>query len=845
MAHIHLISRWANEDPDNALAYWMGTLELDWLDSNKVSEQIAFSITELKTENLPKVTPLLTQLLQRSKPEHSLLGRTVSRCIATGAADDKLLWQYIAGDVEEKAVNSFNFDNKLHCQPYELESKNSSFLKQRMIKSRELLDLALNAIERWSEAKKEIYGETKLGYRQGFLRDTSYEDLHSQNDPQHQDSKRILMDSVEAAILNHAKENSDWWRSNRERLCLHHEGALCYFGILAVTKSPEQNIDLIGRMLCEENFLKFELSFEIGALIQSSFIFLEESTQDAAMYKFITLWNDIEADNDKDPWILKFRAEYICAIPCHLRSPQAQGIIDTYEKIHGTLHLQPSIDARGGVVSAPFSFEVFLDASDNGVVRLLEHYTGHTPSFVDFLVGGEREVGSQLREAASRHPMRFLKLLASQWNNISESYRDDIMDGTTRFLALRHGGLQTNDNWTPIETPDAPTLANQIIDELERHPTQWRFNRSASKALEACSHVVQDTQNSERLVFLAVDFLKVNEDSPFHKDSVDLLTAGINMIGGNIAEALMILASNLEELKVSPPELLAPALREIARNGHPAIRSLILRRLPYLQVMNPEFGWKLFHLSIENSVGLWSFAEHCLYRAHHHDFETIKSSLDRIYREGSRKDMETWGRISALTALAGHINTTDLLVDLNELDISEAWQGAASVWTHPGNIRQKEDQCLQGIETGLKLGGSHATTVARQVETIFRNNTPPIIIPIELTRYFFDSIESDSKNKHHRLFGFNEYINMIAQHDPDNALASIEMYLAYVAHNEIYLHDHSSQLIQTVTRLFSEAEEREQADHGAMLKRVVSIQDILLSLGINSINDWLKSAERQ
>ena len=38
--------------------------------------------------------------------------------------------------------------------------------------------------------------------------------------------------------------------------------------------------------------------------------------------------------------------------------------------------------------------------------------------------------------------------------------------------------------------------------------------------------------------------------------------------------------------------------------------------------------------------------------------------------------------------------------------------------------------------------------------------------------------------------------------------------------------------------------EREESDCGAMLKRVVSLQDDLMSLGVNSINDWLKAAER-
>ena len=105
--------------------------------------------------------------------------------------------------------------------------------------------------------------------------------------------------------------------------------------------------------------------------------------------------------------------------------------------------------------------------------------------------------------------------------------------------------------------------------------------------------------------------------------------------------------------------------------------------------------------------------------------------------------------------------------------------------------------------------------------------------------------EIDSENKHHRLFGFDEWLNAISQRDPDLALAATEIYLAYVGRAKPYFYDHNNQLVQLVTRLFAEAEEREESDHGTMLKRVVSVQDSLLSLGVNSINDWLKMAERQ
>lgn len=844
-AHVHRVGQWKNEDAAGVLAFWMEALSLDWLDGNRIAEQLMFSLSEFKTENLPLVAPLLERLLNMPRDEHSFLGGTVARCVAAGAVGDHSLWRYIAGGISKDDVMGFHLGNKLHCQPHEFGDKNDNFLKQRMVQSTALLDLALETIEQWGQIQSARYGETRIGYRCGYLHNTSYSDAHTQTDHRHIDSERILLDAIEAAILDHAQKYSDWWQNNRECLASNHEGALCYFAILAFTNNPQANIDLIGRLLCDMNLLEFELSFELCTLIQSAFIYLDRTIQDAVMSVIQTVWEEPVTDESTRFWMLKRRAEYISAIPCHLRSAEAQAILDAYEKINGALIRQPSIGMRGGTVSAPFSFEVFLNASDDGVIRLLAHYSGYNREFDDFLIGGEREVGWQLREASSRHPSRFLRLLTAHWVDISAGFRDDIMGGIATYLAHRYGNLQTNGAWVPTEEPDAPALANQILDELERHPAHWQLNRSSAKALEACAHVIQDTQSAARLTFMAISFGGHTEESTTHGDSVDLITTGINMMSGNVAEALMILANNLQERSTALPELLPPTLRRFASNEHPAIRALILRRLPYLQSQNPELGWELFHLAMPDTVGLWQSAERCLYHAYHDHFEKVAPLLERICRECSKDDMETWARISALSSLAGHIDITDLLGKLNMLDITEAWQGAARVWTHPKNIKQHREQCLVGIEAGLKADTTHAVAVARHVDNIFRDNKQPITIPIELIRLCFSVFENDGEKKHHRLFGYDEWLNAISQRDPELALAATEIYLNYISHTKPYFYDHKNQLVQLMTRFFAEAEEREEVDQGAMLRRVVSVQDLLLSLGVSSINDWLKAAERQ
>jgi hypothetical protein len=844
--HVYRIAQWRNEDAAGVLALWTEALTLDWLEGNGIAEQLGFHLSEIKSGNIALAVPLLKRLLDLPRPEHSSLGRAIARCVAAGVADDSLLWRYIEDGISDEDLLEFRFDKKLRCHAHEFGDRKEKFLRQRMEQSTVLLDLAVGSIERWSTVHTSRYGETRIGYRYGFLGETSYDDAHSLKDTRHADSMDVLLDAIEAAILHHARTNSDWWRSNRERLCSSREGALIYFAILACTASPEANVDLIGRMLCDENLLEFELSYELGTLIQSAFPFLDPATQDAVMVSILRIWEEELLDGHHRFCILKKQAELIVTIPSYLRSNAAQAVVDEYEKKAGSLIRQPDIRSHGGSVRAPFSYEVFINSGNGGVLRLLSHYAGHESHFDDFLVGGEREVGWQLREASSRHPMRFLGLLPIHWGDIPERFRDDIMDGVATYLAHRYGHLQTNGTWEPVEEPDASVLAGLVLDVLERHPKHWQRRRSAAKALKACANVIHDAQNAERLIFLAVGFEGLHEDDPIKGDNVGLISMDINMVKGEVAESLMILANNLHERGSKFPELLAPALRRFASDEHPAVRSLILRRLPYFQSKDFDLGWDLFHLTMQDADRLWDIAERCLYYAYHNHFEVVRPLLARLRCKGSGKDLETWGRISALATMTRHIDLAELLEDLKALDKTEAWQGAATVWTNFENIQQHREQCLSGLDAGLNSGVTHAEAVAEQMGHLFNDKSAVISVPIELIRRCFDIFKNDSEKekKHHRLFGFHKWLNATSQHDPEQALAATEIYLAYVSHCKPYLYDYEDSLTQLMTRLFAEAEEREESDNGAMLQRVVVAQDTLLSLGVNGVADWLKAAER-
>lgn len=845
--HVHRVSQWKNDDAAGVLGFWVEVLELDGVDKTQFANSMAHAITQVHANHSALLVPLLVILLKLPRQEHSILGRALAHCMKAGGLDDSVLWHYVAGDVSDEDVLAYRFDKKLHCQPHEFGNSNDKFLADRMQQSTALLNLAVATIERWSRIKSSRYGETPTSYWNGFLRETSYNDGHSQTDDRHLDSERILLDAIEAAIVHHGKTHSVWWQCNRERLCFSAEGAFRYFAILACMAAPTANLDVIGRMLCDKAFLESDLSYELGTLIQTTFLQLDSAAQDAVQTAVLSLHQESATDPRHHTWMLQKQAQLLVTIPCHLRSPATQAVVGECEKAAWPLVRQPDIGMRGDMVSAPFSFEVFLALNDESVLRLLSHDNGHASNSFgdDFLMGGERQVGSQLHEAASRHPTRFLKLLQAHWAQITGRFRDDIMNGVATYLAHRFGNLQPNGTWSPIEEPDTATLAQQILDELERHPVHWHHNNAASKALQSCAHVVQDTQEVGRLVFLTIGFSTLHETMSITSNVDKLLNVGINMARGHLVEALMIVANQLEKSRAPWPELLAPTLRRFAADEHPAVRAVLLRRLPYLQSHHPDLGWTLFDLAMqESATGLWAMAEPCLYHAYHQQYGIVAPWLAHLFRKGTGKDFETWGRISALAALTKQLDFAVFLGELKTLDTPEAWRGTASVWTHPGNVRQHRKQCLAGLEAGLNAANQHALAVARKYRNLFRETTPLVSTPINLLQRCFSLLETEAETARSDIYGFDTWLNATSIRDPMYALEATEIYLDFVRRKKPYVYDHENNLTQLLTRLFVQAEEQEESDCGAMLQRVVAVQDTLLAVGVNGVNDWLKAVER-
>ncbi len=317
------------------------------------------------------------------------------------------------------------------------------------------------------------------------------------------------------------------------------------------------------------------------------------------------------------------------------------------------------------------------------------------------------------------------------------------------------------------------------------------------------------------------------------------------MIRGRATEALMILANRLDDSGVPWPESLPDALRLFAADESLPLRALMLRRLPVLQSHCAKLGWELFDLLLlDNAPSLWHLAEHCLYYAYPRAFEIVAPWLARLYREGSGRGLEAWGRISALAVFSKRVDQSLFLAELAALKAEEAWRGAASVWTHPRNMLEHREECIAGLEAAFSADTPYAAAVACEVHNLFREEGPPIFLPVELLRNTFSLLETETDYNRQDILDFDVWLNATSRRDPMYALEVAEIFFDYVRRAGIALYDHEHNLTQMLTRLFAQAEEEEESDDGAMLHRVVKVQDAMLFLKVYGMDDWLKAAER-
>jgi hypothetical protein len=454
------------------------------------------------------------------------------------------------------------------------------------------------------------------------------------------------------------------------------------------------------------------------------------------------------------------------------------------------------------------------------------------------------DVAWQFREAASRDPERFMHLLIEHWEQIPDPFREAPMAGAASFLEYRHGSVSdASGKWKPVAEPDSRVLASLLLDEIVRHPERWRHARETADVIEACANVVDAQEDAQRILAIAAELAEADDAALEDFERTDIVGMGINSIRGNAAEAVIILGTRWAADRRAFPSELRPCLLRFAADPHPAVRAVLLRRLPWLQHHDPTLGWDVFRQAITDaSEHAWEVAEPCLYYAYQKDFSRVSEYLQWIDATGMGKARETWGRISMLACLSGHVSWSMLFERLVALGDADAWKGVLTVLANNGSHVQHRQTCFNGLAAAFQHAPD-ASMVADEMEALFREHEAVIPVPADLVCRRLAVIAGSTRQSGFHLHGFDEWLAALADSWPNVALDVAVCFADFIRSTGMQIYDHAP-MGRLLTRLFREAEELEEADGGAMLGRVIGLQDELLTHGVSGLQEWLRDAER-
>jgi len=346
---IRLLERSAQGSDSNAfIILWKQTFGWDWLDKSRL-RWVSTAILDRNVDwQSPALEHVFQKLVEDSEDDHGSLGGPLSKWVEATNDHDDALWNYITRRVDDAALQSISFDDKLECAPHVFCRE--GFLAERMRTSENLLNLALSTIEEWQQRIEKPY-EADRAWSDGLLRHTRYEELHTATDVRHVDALNILMMAMEDACLHHARNNSAWWRQNIERLRNSRDAALRYFALRAMTEYPQDNAQAAANTLLDKDMLESSrFSWEMGKLINSVYFYLEPEQQECLLHLILTL-DDEEQDaaGNLRIWAIIGRRDYLVQIPAHHRSLEAQELVARADALRGPSQDRPDVHSWGGM----------------------------------------------------------------------------------------------------------------------------------------------------------------------------------------------------------------------------------------------------------------------------------------------------------------------------------------------------------------------------------------------------------------------------------------------------------------------------------------------------------------
>lgn len=828
---------WMNLCPARVIALWKDAINSNWTNKPNLIRAICAGLDGFQKWDTEGVRQLLEVLVEDTHIEREdYLCRSLSLWVQATDSGDDLLWRYITKNVLPEDLYHWYLRDKLRCTPDQFYGDN--FLDNRLSQSDVLLDLAINSLKEWSSISSD------------FLQETSWKFKHSSTGVMHPvDGLSSLLRSVEFSLKHRANHNDNWWQTNEPFLRTAKEEFIQYFMLQVYKENIDTNIIGIKFKLQDKELFEIsKLSYELGGLIKMAYPSISDLVRATNQKIILSLHSEkpdyIDESKKLQCSTYKNRKiyEFLIWIPCIFRTQEAQIHIDQWKEHFGDFHPLPDIYTSGGIVMPPLSASNLLNLSDQSLIRLLKYYGQNSSDslFCHEMIGGFSEVVRVLKDACSLHPNRFLDLfIIFIQEQIHEKYIIAVVEGIANHLIYRFGNCSPSEKWEPIKPlPESTILSIKLLNLVERHPILWKECKVICNALKACCYVLDDYESASRLTLLL--FWLRAKDTSIYSETIDTSKHGltgkaINSVKGMASRASIILCNRLIEKDQPIPELLPYLLSYFAKDKPIFIRVLLFENLHSLIYKNPSLGWQLFDEAFqEPQPYLWQYAERCLYYNYKDNFNLIKLYLDRILEEGIEHNGETWGRISALASLTGHITQSELFESLAKTN-DDALLGVTQVFV--SNLREYSQICHAGL-ISISRCENLKEVIFREIESSFSKEKNQAAIKDTLAIALLNSLGSSSDNRD--LYHFLEWLAYKAQHDPLSILEIVEtLAKILVSKEQTFRVRHTEPLIATLVMILREAD-----DDPDLIHRAIKLQDQFLSLDIGGMEALLTRSAR-
>ncbi len=811
--YLHYSSRFKNQYPETLVQLWLTAVEEGWINEHQMCWQLPSYLDDFEYLEMEDVGLLLEKLLERSGGERDGVGKAISLYVERTGQGDDMLWRYITSDYDPQEDTGYGRNLNIHCASHHFHSE--IFLADRLKQSQICFGLAADFL-------LSLYDDRKPYF-------TLLDDVTSR-EQYLEEATHVLLNGFKQALVFHAENNDECWVLYEPQLASSHDAGIQYLLCQAYQASLSANMDGVGRLLTAPKLLEhWELRNALGLLANKVYPCLEADVQHAHQQQIMSLYDDREEQLD---WLDEAKFQLLSWVPAPYLLPELQDFYQRGEnKCPDRARNLEDWSIRDSAAGKTIG-QAVSKLSNRGLTRLMSHYDGHHDHFDHD--GNQESVARSLNVAAKNNPDRYLPLLHQiERYRLSGAYIIAILEGVSSHIHIRFGNL-SDDGWSPVEPlPDGVQLAQALLAAIERYAHLDEKGYDLLRMIEACGAVLQDQNAVERMIFQLwrLSTFTGKEDEVTAEDK--FINVGLNTVRGRLTSCAITIANKLLEDDQSLPSDLCCLLERLSRDSSPAVRAVMFRHLPYVLGQKQDLGWKLIALATRDwQDDLGADLERCLYYNYHNHFDKVAPYLEHMKFSQHKETCEAWGRITALSVLAGHVPEDELFAQITSTSPEGHFNGVMQAFI--ANMPEHKSVCLRGLKHTMNTDAPGF--VYRGFERGLSKEDVRKVVPSVLIQLFLEKVVVEHSREIDGVFPWMlDYVNV----DPEEVLILLEQLIEKVsAVEESFPFYHQAEdLIATLKLLLEEADCQ---DDDSFTDRVLAVQNWFIDAGVRDVEELLE-----